>query len=220
MQYLECYIKANIILLYLQNSFIMYFRLFILLAVVSFFCSCKYRTPQETVPIFNCSWNDVIEKRLPKDIAYAQLEVFEVKKSLLNILDTIINAVKFCEKYNTAGIEFAFWTYRTDNKIIVCIENVNINCFDLSNCDGFFSYKGYPFYYDGIFFSEFFEKKEQVVNRRYVKKMKPKIKRIEYNIETVNDERGSYWYYVYENGELKIMEFDDCGNRWIDENIL
>jgi len=197
----------------------MNFRLFIFLAVVSIFCSCKCRIPQEIVPIYRCSWNEVIEKRLPKDIVYAQLETFEVKENLFGLLDTIIESAKICKKYDTAGIEFVFWTYRTDNKIIVCIENVNINCFDLSKCDGFFSYKGYPFYYDGIFFSDYFIKTGQVASMRYVKKMKTKIKRIEYDIETVY-ERGSYWYFVYENGELKIKEFNDCGSRWIDESVL
>lgn len=193
----------------------MFYRLIICLTIAFFSCSCKYRIPQEIVPICKCTWSDVIENRLPKDIVYVPLEEFEVKDNLFGILDTIIDATENCKKYYSAGIEFSFWSYRSDDKIIVCIENVNINCFNLRNCNGFFSYKGYPFYYDGIFFPDFFEKKEQVSYGRSVKQLKTKIKRIEYNVEVI-EERGSYWYFIYENGKLKIMDFDDCGNRKMD----
>lgn len=193
-------------------------RFLICFTVTSIFFSCKYQRKQEIAPIYRCTWNSLIENRLPKDIIYVPLKAFEVKENLYlyAILDTIIEATKKCQKYNAAGIEFVFMVSASDNGTEIRIENININCFELTNCDGFFSYKGYSFYYVGVILTDFFEKKEETIYKRQVKRMKVKGKIIEYVI----DDPGSYWILNYENGNLKTMDFDNCGNRWIDENTL
>jgi len=93
-----------------------------------------------------------------------------------------------------------FWAYIFNNKsITINIENVNIHCFNVEICDGVFSYKGYPFYFSGIFLDDLFEETGQTINKRMVKR-----KDMEYIVDV-----GLQWTFFYEDENFRVFTFDD-----------
>ena len=217
----------DIFLLYSCRKSIHFFNLterdkqYILFALLFFSCSIQRGKKVEEDYWYTCSWNISIDNRRPQDILNISLEVFEVKENLFCLLDSIVEEAEKCPKYKISGIEFMFWSFLSgyNRDTVICIENISIDCINLKNKDGIFFHKGYPFYFSGFFFQEFFETTEEITTRRSVE-MKIKVKNKEYVVNNDTDsDRGSYWYYLYKNGNLKISSFDNCGNMWYDKSI-
>jgi len=168
--------------------------------VLALYACCSQRSAVEVVPVYLCKWTDLIDNRSPNDIVQIPMKEFVVKQNLHAILDTIIMTTEKCQKYKDAGIEFSFWVYIFNNKsITINIENVNIHCFNVEICDGVFSYRGYPFYYSGIFLDDLFEETGQTINKRMVKR-----KDMEYLVDT-----GLQWTFFYEDENFRTFTFDD-----------
>lgn len=85
---------------------------------------------EETIPVYRCTWNDMIENRPSKDLINTSLKLLEVKDNLYNVLDSVINRTKKCPKYKDVKLRFLFLVYGFNNKLTINIENINLNCFN------------------------------------------------------------------------------------------
>lgn len=169
-------------------------HLFYILIILSLFCSCR-------------SYVEIIKLRAytAKDSITVNLKLYEVNQRLNPILDSLIIAVEECPKFQNTVNDFSYIAYPVENKILIYIGNIPGRHANYGRRDGLFYYKGYSFYCDGILPESFFSFKNEYVEIRCVDPEK-------YILDMVPDRGGnSYWWYDYENGELKCTGFVNCG---------
>jgi len=142
----------------------------------------------------------------------AEFNLYEVKPSLYQILDTVIESAKSCLDVKNKNFVYSLYVDEIDSATIIGIELQDPRKRYCTDFEGVFIYKKSIFTYSGKFLSDFFIFRNQKV------KFRCRIPDILMNdLGRGSDNCFGFWKYAIENNKLKKVGYDICGKSWYDE---
>jgi hypothetical protein len=150
------------------------------------------------------------------DYITKKFKIYEIKKDITSILDSIIESTNNCELFKNTQIIYSVSINYYLDKINISIPEYRHYDLLLYDADALFFYKGYQFMYFGNFFNRYFKETDVVVERHCIKpvEISPDEIFIDDSVRPL-----SYWNYSYENDTLSIIGVYHCGKSWFCENL-
>lgn len=146
-------------------------------------------------------------KYTAKDSITINLKLYEANQKLNPLLDSLIFMVEECPEFQNMLNDFSYTAFYDGSQLRVAIGNIPGRHSNYGERNGLFFHKGYAFYCEGIMPKAFFTFKNEYVEIRCLNPKKFILDMIP------NRGKSSYWWYVYENNELKNIESADYCKR-------
>lgn len=160
-----------------------------------------------------------LHKYSDKDYITKEFEVYRVNECLYPILDSIIMKTEICPIYQGLKDRIGFYfniykRYIPGTTEFSPYPNLLVNVIYAPKfenhakwTDAVFNYKGYDFYFFGIFISDFLEKTNEFVTIRCID---PDKYQMDYLAREYED---MYWGYEYRNDSIINTVYGLCGGR-------
>lgn len=184
-------------------------EILLIILTILFFLSCRNERKVEVIPITNYySLADMDE---------ANLKFYSIKKILRPTLDTVIESVSNCNRYDNFQVSYVVNSLQdTLNMLHVNISNnTDQFAFNYSICNGIFYYRGYQFVFIGTGLDS------MLINLDKKKKLfylNPK------KLKNLYSEHGEFfhssWDFIYENGNFTCISYTNCEKFWNDTKYL
>lgn len=177
--------------------------LFLILIIL---CSCNNSSQRKIESIYYEEETITIPYQYHADDSIKiNLENYEVCNKILPLLDSIIDSMQDCPRFNASKKAFSFSTFHANNLSGFWISTVDLKFYNPINDDGVFFYKEYRFYCDGKPLNSFLKRTGQYTSYDGVKLDKYMIDR---------DDRELSWRYLLKNNKLICIGYNNCSHWW------
>lgn len=122
------------------------------------------------------------------------------------LLDSIINVLNSCPIPKGNKIEMFISVEQRDYGLELFFNTICRYYSDSSSKTSIFDYKGFRFYYTGVFLDNYFIETDNIIKMRFVNPSK-----LIFDI----DDRDYKWVYAVKNGIIEGILVKDCNKLWV-----
>lgn len=143
-----------------------------------------------------------------------KLDLFNIKGSITNLLDSIILSVNQCKLYNNYPIGYfiEFYSNQFDHELMSVSNYISPDDFDYSKCQGVFYFRGYQFVCTGELPKNSFSRIDRQITICYCKRKN--------DSDTIRVDKIKYmtssWDFVILEDDFKCFHYNYCGDYWND----
>lgn len=168
------------------------------------------------VPLYQCTGSNKNKKDIDESslkgydtvssnltIREARLKLFEALEPFHRFLDTIVDTEKKCPLYNEKSSGFVLSKYEDDEMYPIGIGSIDVFNYDYSEAIGVFIYRGHQFVCDDMLSGLMIETNDSIDIKYHFDE--------EFDLywHTIDD-RGSAWYFKYENNHITLTGHYAC----------
>lgn len=173
---------------------------FLIILLIIILSSCNNLKPQDEKRVLYNSFE-------LKDLMQIELKQYEAQYEFSSILNSVIDSVIECAKYENMQYDFIVTSYyNSENNFIVNIENiVRVYEFDYSRCNGVLYFHGYRFFHIGVVSDVLIKELDRDQKVFFVRKEK---------LEELYDKNDEFflssWTYKLEDNEFILISQMYC----------